>query len=143
MSYINWIHVIDDKGSPIYIYESYAQGAKENNWALLAHLLIGLKSVALGINNEEIKTVQMSNNKFFIAKDCLTNFIFILKTQTEVNSEEIVPILTKVREIFIRKYAAFINKNFEERKKALESFKDIIWKMLNLGKKYMDNLKID
>ena len=51
---INWLHIIDDKGSPIYTYESYAQGTKESNFALLSHLLFGLKSVALGINNDEI-----------------------------------------------------------------------------------------
>lgn len=140
---INWIHIIDDKGCPIYIYESYAQGTKESNWALLSHLLFGLKSVALGINNDDIKTVQMGNNKYFMVKDNRTNFIFILKTQIEVNSDEIIPILNKVREIFVKKYSNYINKSYDERKTTLESFKDVIWKMLNLGKKYMDSLTID
>ena len=85
----------------------------------------------------------MGNNKYFIAKDNLTNYIFILKTQIEVNSDEAIQLLNKVREVFVKRCSGCVNNCNDEKRVALESFKDTIWKMINLGKKYMDTLVLN
>ena len=125
---------------PIFIFESYIQGAKQNNFALLSHFLHGLKTMANQVQDNEIKEVMLGSGRFFIKRIEKINYLIIIKSNIEANSDEIIQFLNKITDRFISNYADKIKLPIELKREYLESFKNDIKTMLNLGLEFYDNL---
>ena len=94
MNKIYWIYIIDNTGATIFSYEQSIQGTSKINSTLLSHFIYALQSVAKNLEVDEIKAVDIGNNKFFITKEKLTSYLFIIKTSTDIESKRINPILS-------------------------------------------------
>jgi hypothetical protein len=138
---INWIYIVDEEGTPIFIYESYIQGAKGNNFALISHFLSGIKNIADQCEEEEVKELIMSSNKFFIIKINEVNLTFIVKSIIEADSREVIEFLNKIKKRFSENYAEKMNLPFEKRREIVNKFKDEVKNLLDLGIDYDKILK--
>ena len=132
MREINWIHIIDNKGAPIFVYENYIQGKRENNYALLSHFLYALKTVASKLRENEVKVMLIGKRKFFLIKDNVYNFVFILKSDINAEPEDINPILKEIKKAFIDKLDDELVLNIEERNKIISSFKEDLKRILRI-----------
>ena len=95
MDEIFWIYIIDKSVATIFSYKNYVKGAQVNR-ALLSHFIYALQSIARNIEEDEIKEVDIDKNKFFLIKENLTSFLFIIKTKPNAKFEIIKTILQKI-----------------------------------------------
>ena len=127
---IFWIYVIDNKGIPIFLYESYTQGAQDNDHALISHFLQTLRVSASQLDIEEIKEINYHSTTYFLTKDKTTDFVFILKSIKDIKKEEVISILENIKNLFINKYANQMNESVGNRRKILNNFRDDIWNLI-------------
>jgi len=123
MNMIHWIYIIDQSGASIFSYENHVQGSGNGNLSLLSHFLFALQSIAKTLKENEIRSVEMSNNRFFICKEKMTDYVFILKTNRDADSEVIKPILKEIKEKFIYKFTGHLKLVLEDKIELLNSFK--------------------
>jgi len=141
MDIIDWIHIIDELGTPIVIFENYKQGKSNINDALLSNLLTGLKSIAAGLTYNEIKIVNIGNKKFYMIKEDQSDYTFIFKVDIEKNSNNIIPLLKEVKQLFVNKYLKLLNnKPAGEKEKHIDSLKEDIKNILHFKKTDIDQL---
>ena len=126
MDEIYWIYILDGIGKTIFSYENHVQGSSTANTALLSHLIYALQSITKDIREDQIKGVEMGNNKFFLTKEKMTSFLFILKTHREANSEVINPILNEIKSKFVEKFTGHFSIAVNEKIEILNSFREDI-----------------
>ena len=139
MDEIIWIYIIDSSGAIIFSYENLVQGPSVVNHALLSHFIYALQSVAKNIEEDEIKKVDIDKNKFFLIKEKLTSFLFIIKTKPNAKSEIIKPILKKIKEKFGKKFKGHFTLAVQDKIELLKSFKEDVKKIIE-GKNHILNL---
>ena len=74
---ISWIYVVDNRGVPIFLYESYTQGAKDSNHALISRFLQQLQILASSLGVKEIKEIKIDNNTYYITQDNKSQYILL------------------------------------------------------------------
>ncbi len=121
---------------PIFIFESYIQGAKQNNVALLSHFLQGLKTIATQVQDNEVKEVMLGSGRFFIKRIEKINYLIIIKCDIEASSDEIIQFSTKITNRFTSNYADKMKLPVEDKRVYFERFKSDIKAMLHLGIDY-------
>ena len=126
MNKIDWIYIIDNAGATIFSYENYIQGSGNISYALLSHFLFALQSIAKDLKENEIKGVEMGNNKFFLSKEKSTKYLFILKSNRDANSQIIEPLLKQIKDKFVKKFPGRKDLFVDEKIELLNSFKEDI-----------------
>ena len=139
MNKIYWIYIIDNTGATIFSYEQSIQGTSKINSTLLSHFIYALQSVAKNLEVDEIKAVDIGNNEFFITKEKLTSYLFIIKTSTDIESKRINPILKNIRNKFVELFTGHFSLNLDEKVEILKSFEDYV-KELFEGKTRINKL---
>lgn len=143
MNEISAIYIIDTTGATIFSYEHHVQGLSSPNIALLSHFLSALKSTAKNLHSNEIKSIDISNNKFFLNREKKSSFLFILKSETNTTSKTIEPILQKIKEKFVEKYIKPTLLQIEDKIEVLDLFKEDIKDMLkhkSNNETFMENI---
>jgi hypothetical protein len=126
MNKIDWIYIIDDTGATIFSYEIHIQGSGNASNALLSHFLFALQSIAKNLKINEMKSVEMSNNKFLLSKEKSTNYLFILKSNREANPQIIEPLMKQIQDAFVKKFTGYKTLFVDEKIELLNSFKEDI-----------------
>ena len=139
MHEIIWIYIIDSSGATIFGYDNYVKGNSEVNHTLLSHFIYALQSVAKNMGEDETKEVEINKNKFFLIKEKLTNYLFIIKTKLNAKSEVISPILTKIKEKFVEKFTGHFTLPVQDKIKLLRSFKEDVKRIIE-GKNHLSSL---
>lgn len=139
MREIIWIYIIDNSGATIFSYENYIKGSTQVNNTLLAHFIHALQSVAKNIEEDEVKEVLIDKNKFFLIKEKLTSFLFIIKTKPDAKSAIINPILKKIKERFVKRFTGHFTLPVQEKIKILQSFKEDVKRIIE-GKNQLASL---
>ena len=137
MDKMYFIFIMDAMGKTIFSYENHIQGASTANTALLSHLIFALRSISKDIGEDQVKKVEMGNDKFFLTKEKLTNYLFILKTHRNANSEDIYHILYEIKTKFVEKFTGDFYIDVDKKIEILNSFRDDIKKIL----KHKSNLE--
>ena len=130
MDEIYWIYIIDNTGKTLFSYENHIQGSSTANMALLSHLIYALQSISKDIREDQVKGVEMGNDKFFLTKEKLTNYLFILKTERDANSEVINPLLNEIKIKFVEKFTGHFSIDVDKKIEILNSFRDDIKEIL-------------
>ena len=142
MDEIYWIYIIDTTGKTLFSYENHIQGSSTANTALLSHLIYALQSISKDIREDQVKGVEMGNDKFFLTKEKLTSYLFILKTHRDANSEVINPILNEIKTKFVEKFTGQFSIDVDTKIEILNSFrediKEIFKQKTNL-EKFLEN----
>ena len=123
MSDVYWLYIIDGAGTTIFSYENQLQESSQTNTALLSHLIFALKSITKDINEDEIRGIEMGNDKFFISREKFGNYLFILKTNRNTDSELINPILIDIKNKFYEKFKGHFSLIVDEKTDLLDAFK--------------------
>ncbi|MFX1457372.1 MAG: hypothetical protein ACFFDB_18555 [Promethearchaeota archaeon] len=139
MKEIIWIYIIDSSGATIFGYDNYVKGNSEVNHTLLSHFIYALQSVAKNLGEDETKEVEINKNKFFLIKEKLTSFLFIIKAKPNAKSEVITSILKKIREKFMEKFAGHFTLPVQDKIELLRSFKEDVKRIIE-GKNHLLNL---
>jgi len=126
MEKIYWLYIIDDSGATIFSYENPIQGTSGINSTLLSHFIYALQSVAKNLEEDEIKGVDIGNNKFFITKEKLTSYLFIIKTITIAEARIINPILKNFENEFVRRFTGHFSLDVDEKVKIIKSFEEYV-----------------
>jgi len=130
MDDIYWIFIIDNIGKTIFSYENHIQGSSTANSALLSHLIYSLQSISKDIREDQVKGVEMGNNKFFLTKEKLTSYLFILKAHRDANSEVINPILNEIKTKFVEKFTGHLSIDVDTKIEILNSFREDVKEIL-------------
>jgi hypothetical protein len=126
MERIYWLYIIDPKGATIFSYQNVVHGSSHINSTLLSHFIYALQSVAKNLEEDEIKGVDIGNNKFFITKEKLTSFLFIMKTKTNAEASVINPILKNIENEFVNRFTGHFSLDVDEKVKILKSFENYV-----------------
>ena len=121
---------------PIFIFESYIQGNKQSNFALISHFLHGLKTIATQVKDNELKEVMLGSGRFFIKRIEKINYLIIIKSDIEASSDEITQFSNKITNRFMSNYADKMGLPIEHKREYFERFKSDIKAMLHLGIDY-------
>ena len=113
------IYIIDDKGTPIFISENYIQGSGEANHALLSDFVTALQSFAQEFGEDETRVIELSDAKILSSKDNLTNYLFILKCDTNSKNKKMFGILNQIKNIFIEKFTGHLASNEDIKRKIM------------------------
>jgi len=130
MDDIYWIFIIDNIGKTIFSYENHIQGSSTANSALLSHLIYSLQSISKDIREDQVKGVEMGNNRFFLTKEKLTSYLFILKAHRDANSEVINPILNEIKTKFVEKFTGHLSIDVDTKIEILNSFREDVKEIL-------------
>ena len=139
MDEIIWIYIIDSSGATIFSYDNYIKGSSDVVHSILTHFIHALQSVAKNIEEDEIKIVNIDKNKFFLIKEKLTSYLFIIKTKPNAKSEIINPILRKIKNKFVEKFTGHFTLPVQEKISLLKSFKEDIKRIIE-GKNHLLDL---
>ncbi len=139
MKEIIWIYIIDSSGATIFGYDNYVKGNSEVNHTLLSHFIYALQSVAKNMGEDETKEVEINKNKFFLIKEKLTSYLFIIKTKLNAKPEVISPILTKIKEKFVEKFTGHFTLPVQDKIELLRSFKEDVKRIIE-GKNNLSSL---
>ena len=126
MDKIDWIYVIDDTGATLFSYEIHIQGSGNISHALLSHFLYALQSIAKDLKDNEMRSVEMGNNKFLLSKEKSINYLFILKSNRDANPQIIEPFMKQIQDTFVKKFYGYKNLFVDEKIELLNSFKEDI-----------------
>lgn len=126
MDEIYWIYIIDELGKTLFSYENHIQGSSTANTALLSHLIYALQAISKDIREDQVKGVEMGNDKFFLTKEKLTKYLFILKTHRDANSDEINPLLNEIKTKFVEKFTGHFSVDVDKKIEILNSFREDI-----------------
>ena len=129
---ISWIYVIDDRGVPICLYESYSEGTKDSNHVLISRFIQQLLLISVNFKPEEIREIKIENSKYYMMQEQESQYIFIIKPLNDEDLEDIIPFLKKIMNLFIKEYAQYMNEIIDDIKTVLEHLKDYIWKLIEL-----------
>ncbi len=142
MDEIYWLFIVDNIGKTIFSYENHIQGTSTANTALLSHLLYALQTISKDIKEDQVKGVEMGNDKFFLTKEKLTSYLFIIKTHRDADSEVINPILNEIKTKFVEKFTGQFSIDVDKKIEILNSFrediKEIFKRKTNL-EKFLEN----
>ena len=139
MEKIYWLYIIDTSGATIFSYENPIQGTSRINSTLLSHFIYAFQSVAKNLEEGEIKGVDIDNNKFFITKEKLTSYLFIIKTKTKAKARILNPILKNIENEFVKRFSGHFSLGVDEKVEILKSFEEYI-KELFEGKSNINSL---
>ena len=126
---VYWIYIIDNTGAAIFSYENPIQANSRINSTLLSHFIYALQSFGKNLEQDEIKAVDLGNNKFFITKEKFTSYLFIIKTSPDIESKRINPILTNIRKKFVELFTGHFSLDVNEKVEILKSFEDYVKKI--------------
>jgi len=104
MSNIRSIYVIDNKEIPIFTLEIHKQGSNAINKILLSHFIYSLQSIASQIESDEGRVIKIGNENYFIIKDSIINFKYIIEYSTETTFDQVSLVLNKIRQKFIESF---------------------------------------
>ena len=104
MSNISSIYVIDNKETPIFTLEIYKQGSNAINKTLLSHFIYSLQSIASKMESDEGRVIKIGNENYFIIKDSIINFKYIIEYGNETTFDQISLILNKIKQKFIESF---------------------------------------
>ncbi|TFG25380.1 MAG: hypothetical protein EU532_11765 [Promethearchaeota archaeon] len=138
MNEITGLYIIDSTGAIILSYENHIQGGSNASLALLSHFLYALKSIAKDLKEDELKSVEISNNKFFLNREKKTRFLFIVKSHRETSSQKIEPMLKEIKDNFLEKFTGDAPLHIDEKIEILSEFKENL-KMMFKHKSNMEN----
>jgi hypothetical protein len=130
MNVINWIYIIDDAGATIFSFENQVQGAGSGTSAVLSHFLYALQSIAKTLKDNEVRSVEMSNNRFFLCKEKMTNYLFIIKTNRDADAQIITPVLSEIKNKFVDKFTGHFTLVIEDKIALINSFREDIRDLL-------------
>lgn len=130
MNLINWIYIIDDAGANIFSFENKITGAGGGTSVVLSHFLYALQSIAKTLKENEIRSVEMSNNRFFLCREPITNYLFIIKTNRDADTQVITPILSEIKDKFMEKFKGHFTLVVEDKIELINAFKEDIREIL-------------
>ena len=116
------IYILDDKGTPIFIRENYIQGSGDANHALLTDFVSALQSLAQEFGEDETRVIELSDAKILSTRDKLTDYLFIIKCDTNSKNKKMFGILNQIKNIFIEKFTGHLASSEEIKKKIMLSF---------------------
>ena len=143
MNVINWIYIIDESGATIFSFENHIQGATGSTSVVLSHFLFALQSIAKTLKNNDVKSVEMSNNRFFLCKEQMTNYLFIIKTNRDADTQVITPVLNEIKLKFVEKFTGHFKLVIEDKIALINTFKEEIKGILSQKsniEKFVDTL---
>ena len=132
MNQIYWIYIIDDTGATIFSYETIVQGSLNNNHAIISHFLHALRSIGKNLDLNEVKSIDLGNSRFFLAKEKLTNYLFIIKSDQDTEFEFITLLLKHIKYKFVEKFTGYFKLVVDEKIELLNSFKEDVREILML-----------
>ena len=109
MSNISSIYVIDNKETPIFTLENHKQGSNAVSKALMSHFIYSLQSIAYQIESDEGRVIKIGNKNYFIIKDTIINFKYIIEYSNEYTFNQISLILNKIKNKFIERFEGKLN----------------------------------
>ena len=145
MNEINSMYIINYAGDLIFWQENISQSAKKIDQEYLSNILSTLEMIASKIGEEEVKIIELGNNKFFVSKDNLTGISFVLKCEKGVKPKKINQILKDIKNIFIGKFTGNFNSSQIEKVRIMKSFMNSLFEIIGEAKKvqyYIDSVKI-
>jgi len=104
MSNIKSIYVIDNKETPIFTLQRHKQGSNAVNKSLLSRFIYSLQSIASRLENEESRVIKIGDQNYFIIKDSIINFKYIIEYSNEKTFDHVSLILKKIEKMFIENF---------------------------------------
>lgn len=120
--------MFDSRGTPVYIFKNIISATEKPNYSILSHFLFALLSIAGKLEKNQIKLVEINDERFFIVEESQSNSYFVVKTNREASPKLINPILEEVKERFVK---INLNSNPHKNQEKFESFIKEIEELLN------------
>lgn len=139
MNRIYWLYIIDKDGATLFSFENITPGSSGNSSALLSNFIFALRSIAKSLKMDEVRGVEMGNNKFFLTRETLTNYLFIIKSDRDAGLNYIKIILNQIKNKFIEKFAGHFKLVVDEKIELLNSFKEDVKIILKQDKSNVEN----
>ena len=146
MTDIVGLYILNSKRELIYLQENIITKVKELDPDYLSNFFATLQTIAQKIGEEEVKIIDLGNSKFFLTKDKLTNFEFILKCERNIKQKKVFEIHKRIVNLFIEKFTGNFNATEETKKILMNSFLKDLTEIMGKGEKiefYLDSIKID
>ncbi|TKJ23075.1 MAG: hypothetical protein CEE43_04995 [Promethearchaeota archaeon Loki_b32] len=90
--------------TPIFTLENHKQGSNAVSKTLMSRFIDSLQSIASQIENDEGRVIKIGNKNYFIIKDTIINFKYIIEYSNENTFDQISLILNKVKNKFIERF---------------------------------------
>lgn len=122
MTDIEGIYIINNSGELIFQQENVDENSKSFDPNYLSNFFATLETIAHKIGEDEVRIMDLGENKFFLTKDKITNIEFILKCNKNVKSKKVFQALTNIVNIFIQIFTGNFNSPEKIKERLMTNF---------------------
>ena len=131
MNLINWVHIIDNTGTPFFNLETQEQESAGPTSTLFSRLIFSLQSIAKDLEVNEVKSVEIGNNRFFLCKEQQSNYLFIVKTNRDADARVITPTLQEIIGKYHEQFLGWDGFSVQDRIQRLNSLSKDVEQIIN------------
>jgi hypothetical protein len=131
MNRINWVYILDNKGKNFFNLETQEQGSAGTSSTLMSRLIFSLQSIAKDLKANEMKSVEMGQNRYFLCKEQTTNYLFIVNTNRNADAGAITPVLQEIIDLYHERFKHAYEFSIDENIRQLNSFGDDVKQIIN------------
>ena len=126
MKDIQWIYLLDDRGSPVLVYKNKDQETYKPSYSILSHFLYGLKQNSRESEDTEIKIMDIENARYHLIEDKNSNVTFVVNTAWLLDSKKINSFLKEILKVYKKYFGGQEKVNLQKKQEIFQSFRDEI-----------------
>jgi hypothetical protein len=125
---IKSVYVLDADNTPIIRYKKKENEQIEDE--MLLRLTKSLNQFANGMG-DDLSDFVMGENKFFFAKNSMSDTKYIIETDTRVSRKDVRPFLKKVQNFYLNEFISTMTMSEQEVKQAKQNIRSKVEEMID------------
>ena len=145
MKDVNGAYIFSGSGALIFSQENLDATVSEIDLEYLSNFISTIETIAVEINEEDVKEIEFGNIKFYHTRDKLSKIQFIIKCEKGAKAKKINQVLTNLMNIFLEKFTGTFTSPLGIKKEKMDAFVKNMSDILGSGKKveyFLDHIKV-
>ncbi len=145
MKNIDGAYIFSGSGALIFSQENLDETMGEVDLEYLSNFISTIETIAVEIQEDDVKEIEFGNIKFFHTRDKLSKIQFLIKCEKDAKPKKIQQTLSNLMNIFLEKFTGIFTSPLGVKQEKMEDFVKSISEVLGTGKKveyYLDQIKL-
>ena len=142
---VNGAYIFSGSGALIFSQENMDETVSEVDLEYLSNFISTIETIAVEIQEEDVKEIEFGNIKFFHTRDKLSKIQFLIKSDKDAKPKKIQQVLSNLMNIFLEKFTGIFTSPLVVKKEKMDAFIESISEILGTGKKveyFLDKIEL-
>ena len=145
MKEIDGAYIFSGSGALIFSQENLDETIGEVDLEYLSNFISTIETIAIEIQEEDVKEIEFGNIKFFHTRDKLSKIQFLIKCEKDAKQKKIQQMLSNLMNIFLEKFTGIFISPLGVKQEKMDAFIKSMSEVLGEGKKveyFLDQIKL-